>query len=40
VWTDSSRNVSWFIAGPRLFFEWWQHMPEISAAIFAGYFGT
>jgi beta-lactamase class C len=33
AWYDPSAGVAWGIFGPRLFFEWWEHMPAIGAAI-------
>ncbi len=33
AWYDPSAGIAWGIFGPRLFFEWWTHMPAISTAI-------
>jgi len=33
AWVDPAHDVAWVMLGARAFSEWWQRMPEVSAAI-------
>ncbi len=37
AWVDPALDGAWVILGPRLYHEWWPHLPDLTAAILAGF---